>query len=71
MRSSVCALNAATADNFNMNFPDYDQTTAHHSCLLLLIRGIGVNLHISILVDVFNYSRLFLAQQTANAAENL
>lgn len=45
MRSSVCALNAATGENFNMNFPDYDQTTAHHSCLLVLIRGIGVNLH--------------------------
>lgn len=41
----MCALNAATGDNFNMNFPDYDQTTAHHSCLLVLIRGIGVNLH--------------------------
>lgn len=42
MRSAVCALNAAQGDNFNMNFPDYEQSTAHHSCLLVLIRGIGV-----------------------------
>lgn len=25
-----------------MNFPDYEQTTGHHSTLLVLIRGIGV-----------------------------
>ncbi|CRK86346.1 CLUMA_CG000135, isoform A [Clunio marinus] len=43
MRSSVCTLNAAPGENYNMNFPDYGQTTAHHSCLLVLIRGIGPN----------------------------
>lgn len=43
MRSSVCALNAATGENFNLMFPDYEQTTGHHSHLLVLIRGIGPN----------------------------
>ena len=25
MRSSLCALNAATGDNLTMNYPDYEQ----------------------------------------------
>jgi hypothetical protein len=43
MRSSVCALNAASGENFNLMYPDYEQTTSHHSQLLVLIRGIGPN----------------------------
>lgn len=43
MRSSVCALNAASGENFNLMFPDYEQHTSHHAHLLVLIRGIGPN----------------------------
>lgn len=42
MRSSLCALNAATGDNLTMNFPDYQQIASDHSRILILIRGIGV-----------------------------
>lgn len=44
MRSSLCALNAASGDNFTMNFPDYDQLSTDHARLLVLIRGIGVRI---------------------------
>jgi hypothetical protein len=43
MRSSLCALNAATGDNLTMNFPDYEQLASDHQKCLILIRGIGVN----------------------------
>jgi trafficking protein particle complex subunit 9 len=41
MRSSVCAINAASGDNFNMNYPDYSQTSTDHSSILILVRGVG------------------------------
>jgi hypothetical protein len=73
MRSSVCALNAATGDNFNMNFPDYEQTSAHHSCLLVLIRGIGVDFPLIAVARSIINENLFriTAQQAQNVAENL
>lgn len=43
MRSSLCALTAATGDNLSMNFPDYEQLSSDHGRLLILIRGIGPN----------------------------
>lgn len=72
MRSSVCALNAASGDNFNMNFPDYEQTTGHHSTLLVLIRGIGV---ICIILcsaaDNQTHFSVHSAEQTPDTAKDL
>ena len=60
-----------------MNFPDYEQTASNHSCLLVLIRGIGVrDLHNFSHFQVhyhqfFNFDCPCVAQQAPNVAENI
>lgn len=60
MRSSLCALNAATGDNLTMNFPDYEQLASDHSRLLILIRGIGVNYLFLINLHLIKHFFLFI-----------
>lgn len=43
MRSSLCALNAATGDNLTMNYPDYDQAIKE-----LRVKKLSINLLLSI-----------------------
>lgn len=40
MRSSLCALNAATGDNLTMNYPDYDQAIKE-----LRVKKLSINLY--------------------------
>lgn len=39
MRSSLCALNAATGDNLTMNYPDYEQVIEKEMILWKVLRN--------------------------------
>lgn len=43
MRSSVVNMFTHGSNEPAMSHPDYEQQAHHHSCLLILIRGIGVS----------------------------
>lgn len=43
MRSSVSYMLSQGSGESAMSHPDYEQQAHHHSCLLVLIRGIGVS----------------------------